>query len=177
MPTIAVASQNPVKANSIRSAFQRLFPEQVFEVVTAHVASGVADQPMSDEETWQGASNRLDQVREQLPACDYWSAIEGGIQETSAGMIALAWILVASPTAYGEAKTATFPLPPKMADLVRQGVELGHACDQLYAKHNTKQSEGAIGLLSNNQIDRQAYYEHAAVMALLPLRHEADYRG
>ena len=172
---IGIASQNPVKANSIVAAFERLYPHDTFTPCPVASESGVPDQPMSDAETWMGANNRLIAVKRALPDCDYWAAVEGGIDETRNGMIALAWILIASRTGYGEAKTATFPIPPKMAQMVRDGTELGIACDILYGKQNSKHSDGAIGLLSNSVIDRQAYYEHAAVMALLPIRHPDAY--
>ena len=177
MPTIAIASENPVKAGAILSAFQKLFPQQEFGVVAAGVPSNVSDQPMSDQETRQGALNRLRAIRASHRDCDYWAAIEGGIDVGPTGMFALAWLVVASPDRFGEAKTATFPLPHGMAQLVRDGIELGVACDMLFKQRDTKQGLGAIGLLSQGLIDRQAYYEHAAVMAILPLRHPDHVRA
>ena len=176
MPTIGIASRNPVKSAAIRSAFEKLFPNDTFETQTIDVPSGVSDQPMSDSETRQGAENRLEAVRCQLPDCDYWGAIEGGIDQGPHGMFALAWLMVASPENYGEAKTATFPLPPELAQMVRNGTELGLACDELFGQSDTKRGQGAIGLLSHGLIDRQAYYEHAALMAILPLRNIQMFR-
>lgn len=170
MPTAVIASKNPVKRAAIVGALQQLFPDQDWQVVSAHADSRVADQPMSDRETWQGAVNRFEAVRSEFPDHDLWAAIEGGIEEGAEGMDGLAWIVVGSRDRRSQARTATFPLPPAMAALVRAGVELGHACDQIFDKQNTKQHEGAIGLLTHGVIDRQQLYQHAAVMALLPLR-------
>ncbi|WP_337236846.1 DUF84 family protein, partial [Salmonella enterica] len=59
MRKIIIASQNPAKVNAVRSAFSTVFPDQEWEFIGVSVPSEVADQPMSDEETKQGALNRV----------------------------------------------------------------------------------------------------------------------
>jgi non-canonical (house-cleaning) NTP pyrophosphatase len=68
----------------------------------------------------------------------------------------------------GQARSGTFLLPPAVADLVRQGVELGEADDRVFGRQNSKQANGAIGLLTGDVIDRVALYEHAVILALVP---------
>lgn len=68
---VIVASTNPVKINAARRAFERLFPDDQFEVVGEEVKSGVSDQPMSDEETLRGATNRADAITTLHPEADY----------------------------------------------------------------------------------------------------------
>ncbi len=173
--TIAVGSQNPVKANAIRSAFEQMFPSWQLEVETVAAPSGVADQPMSDEETLTGARNRLAATRKAKPNANYWAGIEGGIEDGPDGMNAFAWIVVESRQVTGQARTATFPLPEGVADLVRSGVELGHANDQIFGRHDSKHHEGAIGILTHNVIDRKMLYEHAAILALVAVKNEELY--
>ncbi|MDG2385536.1 MAG: inosine/xanthosine triphosphatase [Pirellulaceae bacterium] len=175
LSTIAVGSTNPVKANAIRLAFERMFPHRQFQVSPFAAASGVSDQPMSDEETLTGARNRLEQTRANCSSADFWAGIEGGIQDDSQGMNAFAWIVVQSREVRGEARTATFPLPNSVATLVRQGVELGYANDRVFGRHDSKHHEGAIGILTDNVIDRTMLYEHAAIMALVALKNESIY--
>jgi inosine/xanthosine triphosphatase len=174
--TIAVGSKNPVKANAIRLAFERIFPRDTFDTESYGAPSGVADQPKSDHETLSGACNRMHAVREALPQADFWVGIEGGIEDTAEGMNAFAWIVVSSNSTCGKSRTATFPLPHAIADLIRQGVELGHATDQVFGRDNTKHKEGAIGVLSDNVIDRTMLYEHAALMALVALKNSELYQ-
>ena len=168
--TIAVGSKNPVKANAIRLAFQRIFPQEDFGTESYPASSGVSDQPKSDDETLDGACNRMHAVREAVPGADFWVGIEGGIEETADGMNAFAWIVVSSASTCGKSRTATFPVPHAIADLIRQGVELGHATDQVFGRENTKHKGGAIGVLSDNVIDRTMLYEHGALMALVALK-------
>jgi len=53
---------------------------------------------------------------------------------------------------------------------VRQGKELGEADDLVFAKENSKQDNGAVGLLTGNVIDRTALYQQAVVLALIPFK-------
>lgn len=175
LKTIAVGSKNPVKANAIRSAFQQIFPEDEFDTVSYDVPSGVSDQPKSDAETLRGARNRMDAVRLALPDSDFWVGIEGGIEDSVNGMYAFAWIIACSDTTCGQSRTATFPLPHAIAELIRQGIELGHATDHVFGRANTKHKEGAIGVLSDNVVDRTILYEHAAIMALIALKNSEMY--
>ncbi len=57
---IVIASKNPVKINATLAGFQKMFPEETFEIESISVLSGVNDQPRSDTETFQGAWNRAE---------------------------------------------------------------------------------------------------------------------
>ena len=70
---------------------------------------------------------------------------------------------------YSLLSTGTFFLPDKVAALVRQGMELGHANDAVFGTTNSKHDSGAVGILTHGLIDRTAYYEHAAVLAMIPI--------
>ncbi len=70
----------------------------------------------------------------------------------------------------GKARTGAFMLPQEVANLVRSGIELGHADDQVFGRSNSKQTNGAVGLLTADLIDRQRYYEHAVILALVPFK-------
>jgi len=172
---VVVASHNPVKIEAVRSGFQRMFPHSQIEVISVNVPSGVGIQPLSDAETLQGALNRARAARRQLPAADYWAGVEGGVEEKDGTMSAFAWVVILSAGGCGKARSATFDLPPALADLVRQGVELGEADDRLFGRHNSKQQNGAVGLLTGDVIDRAAYYEQPVILALIPFKNPRLY--
>jgi inosine/xanthosine triphosphatase len=69
---------------------------------------------------------------------------------------------------FGLSKTASFPLPTRIVELVKQGVELGDADDQIFGRVNSKHGSGTVGIVTDGLIDRAHYYEHALVMALAP---------
>jgi len=139
------------------------------------VPSGVSDQPMTDAETLHGALNRAANAQTAEPAADFWVGIEGGCEVLEGELACFAWAVVRSKELVGKGRTGLFFLPEAVARLVRQGVELGHADDLVFNRSNSKQQNGAIGLLTGDVIDRLAYYEHAMVMALVPFRNKELY--
>ena len=171
MQKIVVASLNPVKLRATDVAFGRLFPEQRFSVSGAALPSGVPDQPMSLEETMRGAKNRANNARAAYADARFWVGIEGGIDDTAMGMTCFARVhVLGAEGREGLAQTAVFYLPREVASLVRQGLELGQADDQVFGRENSKQANGAIGILTDDVIDREAYYIHAMIMALVPFK-------
>jgi inosine/xanthosine triphosphatase len=167
MVKIIVASQNPVKLNAVREGLAA-FLGNGFDLRGVSVESGVSDQPMSDAETLSGAINRVGNARLQFAGSDYYIGIEGGIEETTSGLMAFAWMVISNDQKIGKARTASFFLPPEVAKLVHQGMELGHADDVVFSKSNSKQQNGAIGLLTNDVISRKTLYIPAVQMAFLP---------
>jgi len=171
MPRITVASQNPVKLKAAQAAFQQMFPAQSFSVDGVAVSSGVPDQPRSVGETMEGARNRAENARVAEPESDFWVGIEGGIEDSPLGMTCFARVHVLGREGItGLGQTAVFYLPREVAELVRGGLELGHADDKVFGRDNSKQANGAIGLLTDDLIDREAYYTHAVIMALVPFK-------
>jgi len=168
MPVIVIESKNPVKRNAVLRGFQTHFPNVSFEIIDVEVPSGVREQPEGDEETRLGAVNRIQAARKIFPAANYWAAIEGGVTDDENQMSAFAWIVIADKQRTGWSRSASFFLPEKVADLVRQGVELGHADDQVFGRSNSKQMNGAVGILTANAVDREELYAHAVLLALIP---------
>ena len=172
MLTLVIASTNPVKVQAAANGFQRLFPGSELNVITAAVPSEVGHQPMSDEETLRGALNRSAHAQAAHPQADYWIGIEGGVQPIENELAAFAWIVVRSRDMIGKGRTGTFFLPPAVAALIRQGSELGEADDIVFSRSNSKQDNGAVGLLTDNVIDRAQLYEQALILALIPFKNK-----
>jgi inosine/xanthosine triphosphatase len=178
---VVVASNNPVKISAAREGFSGMFPSKAFSFTGLNVPSGVADQPMTDAETLQGAKNRARNAREAKPEADYWIGIEGGVDDSGDAMETFAWVVVlgkqsesatesTSKERIGRARTAAFFQPEEVARLVRNGIELGPAGDQVFGSENSKHHSGSIGLLTGDLIDRSGYYVPAVVGALIPFR-------
>ncbi|MEL6658600.1 MAG: inosine/xanthosine triphosphatase [Bacteroidota bacterium] len=168
MPHIIVASRNPIKVQAALQGFEEMFPEQDFIAEGISVSSGVSDQPIGDEETYQGAWNRVQAAKVERPNADFWVGIEGGNIIHGDDMEVMAWVLVLSKDSFGKARTAGFYLPPKVVQLVKEGYELGHADDIIFGVSNSKQTSGSSGLLTNGVMDRLRFYVPAVVLALIP---------
>ncbi len=177
MITLAIASTNPVKVQAAVNGFQRLFPGSELNVIAVSVPSDVAQQPLSDAETLQGALNRSRHAQAAHPQADYWIGIEAGVQARGNELASYSWIVVRSRQMIGKARTGMFFLPPAVAELIRQGKELGEADDIVFGRSNSKQEDGAVGLLTDNVIDRTQLYEQAMILALIPFKNEELYRS
>jgi len=170
MKKVVVASHNPVKINSVRIGFEKMFPCGSFEFESVSVESDVKDQPKSYRETLKGAVNRASNAFKKMPRADYWVGIEGGIEEKGNEMEAFAWVVIKSKNKVGKAKTGTFFLPNKIIKLIKEGKELGEADDIVFGRRNSKQENGAVGILTDNVIDRTKYYSEAVILAMIPFK-------
>lgn len=175
MPTIVIASTNPVKIRAAKQGFARMFPHIELKVVSVSVESGVANQPQSDQETFTGALNRVNNARLVYPDADYWIGIEGGVATVDDELAAFAWVVVRSQHRVGKARTGTFFLPNVVAQLVHEGKELGEADDIVFQRQNSKQENGAVGILTGNVVDRIQLYEQTVVLACIPHKNEGLY--
>jgi len=173
MKRVVIASGNPVKIKAVRGGFERMFPKIAFSFESVETVSGVSNQPKSDRETRQGAIQRAQNTRALRPEADYWVGVEGGIDDDEEEMIAFAWIAILSGDQLGKARTGAFFLPNPVAALVRQGKELGEADDIFFSRVNSKQDDGAIGILTGNTVDRTALYEQAIILALARFKNPA----
>lgn len=175
MKKVIIASKNPVKIEATRMAFKRTFPQEKFEFRGVSVASGVSDQPLSDEESIEGATNRANNAKESFGSADYWVGIEAGVEKTKKGMGSFSWVVIKSKDQEGKAKGNIFFLPKKVAELVEEGKELGEADDILFDDENSKQKNGSVGILTKDLIDRTDYYYVALVLALIPFNNQTLY--
>jgi inosine/xanthosine triphosphatase len=164
---VAIATENPVKINAVKTAFLQVFPNQNIIFSAKSVPSGVGSQPVSDQETLTGAINRIENLKPFFPDTDYRVSLEGGVEKNGEEVSSFAWAVVGSGQIIGKSRTASFYLPVEVVALLDQGHELGTAMDIIHSKTNTKQNEGAVGILSHNVINREQLYTPAVILALI----------
>ncbi len=171
----AVGSENPVKINCVTYAVAEFWNE--FKVGGVNTDSQVSAQPKSEAEIYTGALNRAQQSLEIIPDANFGVGIEGGIVDTEFGMWAFAIVVIIDRNhRISEGQTGRFKLPEGVAKLIREkGLELGEADDHFFGRENSKQKEGAIGILSDGKIKRLDLYKPAVIFALLPFIHPEYY--
>lgn len=175
MKKVIIASKNPVKIQAVKNGVEKMFPNQQFEFIGVSVPSNVSDQPLSNSETFLGAKNRANNASDIIKDAHFYVGIEGGIEQIENEMEAFAWIVVKSSNTYGKSKTATFFLPKEVVSLIKEGKELGEADDMVFHRTNSKQENGAVGILTGNIIDRTKYYTEAVILALIPFKNNDLY--
>jgi inosine/xanthosine triphosphatase len=170
---VAVGSTNPVKVAAVRAVLAGVVPDAVIDARA--VASGVPDQPWGDDETIRGARARARAARAAEDA-DLGVGLEGGVVDGPQGVRTCAWcVVVHRDGREGVGGSLAMPLPEAVAQMLREGRELGHAMDALVARHGTKHGAGAVGILTDGRIDRQAAYEVLVTYALAPFLTPALY--
>ena len=170
---VVVASKNPVKLKATRDAFRKFFKNDQISFQEVDAPSKVSKQPIGDRETFNGAFNRAAFIKANYPEADYWVGIEGGVLfEIEDEMCAFAWVVINDREMTGKARTGTFFLPPEIGRLVKDGKELGEADDIVFHQSNSKQKNGAIGLLTGDVLTRSGFYEQAVILALIPFRNK-----
>jgi inosine/xanthosine triphosphatase len=169
MMIIAVGSRNPVKIAAARAGFGEALG--LAEFIGVDAASQVSAQPIGDEETIRGAVNRAQAALAAVPHATYAVGLEGGVVEISeaASLYCCAWCAIVDRQGNtGLASTGRCELPPAVTRLIREeSMELGEADDVVFGRANSKQGEGAVGLLTRGLIDRAAFYAPAVTMALV----------
>ena len=172
---VVVGSTNPVKVAAVRAVLTRAGCSAGVE--GRAVASGVRDQPVGDAETIQGATQRARAALDAAEA-DLGVGLEGGVVDDGSRMMTCAWaVVVGRDGRVGVGGSLAMPLPDRVAALVRGGIELGHAMDQVSGGHDTKRGAGAVGILTAGLVDRQRAYEALVTYALAPFLAPEYYEG
>lgn len=153
---IIIGSKNPAKITAVKNCFL----DQKTEVIALDIPSGVSAQPFSDEETIKGAINRaLGALRD--GSGDIGIGLEGGVQETNAGLFICNWgALAASNMEPFIAGGARFLLPEEIAVRLRAGEELGPVMDDYAKQQNVRKHEGAVGIFTNGMVNRVDMFTH-----------------
>lgn len=155
-----LGSENQAKKRAVVHIVERYMENSTISSVS--VPSGVSAQPMSEEETRQGAINRSITAAKKA----FGIGLEGGVHMIGDTMYLCNWGALTTP----EGKTFTaagaqIPLPEELADEIRHGTELGDAVDSYFKKQNVRMLEGAMGMLTAQLVPRDALFEH--IMQLL----------
>lgn len=163
----AVGSTNPAKIKAVRLVLARLAPGCALEAVD--VPSGVAEQPIGDQETREGARNR---ARAALVAtgADMAFGLEGGVIREPPLVWLVSWVAaVSNDGRHGDASGLRMPLPRTVGERLAAGDELGTVIDDLFAVRASKQHTGAVGLLTEGFVSRTDAFADLVAMACAPL--------
>ncbi|MCK4808441.1 MAG: inosine/xanthosine triphosphatase [Candidatus Aenigmarchaeota archaeon] len=175
MKKVIIASRNQVKINAAKIGFEKMFPDESFEFEGVSVPSDVSDQPMNDQETMTGAINRAENAKKNFNSADYWVGIEGGLEKRQDEIEAFNWVAIRSKDKHGKARTGTFFLPKKIVELIDAGKELSEADDIVFERTDSRQKNGAVGILTGNIIDRTKYCAEAVILSLIPFKNPDIY--
>jgi len=175
---IGVGSTNQVKVNAVREVVADYDMLRGAEIVPVKTSSGVADQPLSLEETIQGAKNRAKAAYE---GNDYGIGLESGLFEvphTKTELMDTCACAIYDGKEFHIGLSSCFEYPIKVTESVRNGeMDISQAFHTHGLTENPQigSAEGAIGILSKGRVTRTIYTKQALVMALVHLENPELY--
>lgn len=170
-----VGSTNPVKINAVINAASETWPDVIVE---GHdVPSGIKEQPMGDEETRLGATNRAQAaltaglIIHNSALLDSTSCLgiglEGGVVKLEGELWSTVWVAVVDKEGnIFESNGARFKIPDQIAQPILAGGEMGPVVSQMFGRSDIKQKQGAIGVLTQGFVDRTEEYTGITKLAL-----------
>jgi len=162
---VLVGSMNPPKLESVKQAFEAVWPDQISRVEGRPVSSGVSDQPMNEAETLQGARNRAQKLL--LFEADYFVGIEGGLIYSADRWMECGWVVVLDQDGHeGLAASAKIMVPKPVHDILMTGATLSDAFEKLYGIQNIGRGGGFFGFMTGGAVDRVRAYTDAVAFAL-----------
>jgi inosine/xanthosine triphosphatase len=171
---IAVGSERSSKIDPVRTIFKKYFRD--IEVIGVKVSSGVSDQPLHDNEMFQGALHRAKAALKKIPNATYGVGIEGGLHKYSYGWFERSTVVIINKHGdIGIGSSGGLALPPKLMQQIEVGKNLEEACDALFGTTKIGGGVGMFGLLTNNVVTRASGIEHGVAFALARFLHEDLY--
>ncbi|MEF8832394.1 MAG: pantetheine-phosphate adenylyltransferase [Candidatus Thermoplasmatota archaeon] len=163
---VYLGSENPVKKRGVREALSDYFD---LEMVCEEI-EGVEEQPFN-EDIIKGAKKRA-KVPEDF---DYGVGVESGIVQTEDQSISLEYVAIKdrfgfTSTGHGPG----FPIPEGWINELKSGVALGKKMKAIF--ENRSEKIGAVGLLTEGQVDREDCIKSACFMAMIPRLKSELYR-
>ncbi|HLS35951.1 MAG TPA: DUF84 family protein [Bacillota bacterium] len=149
---VMVGSKNPTKIQAVEDVFTG------YDVISIDVSSDVSRQPFSDEETRLGAINRAKQA---ATNDDLGIGLEGGVMYLEDELYLCNWGALVTPQ--GDIFTASggrIRLPKEIDTQLQAGYELGDIMDHYANKQSVRSREGAIGIFTNNYVERAELFTH-----------------
>ncbi len=177
---ITVGSTNEAKVQAVKELLIESPTFSHSQVQAVSTSSGVSNQPLSLQETTQGAKNRAKNAFSSL-ACNYGVGIESGLMEahnTQTGFLHVCICSIFDGERFYTGLSTGFELPHKILRLIiDEKMDLTQAClhSGISANKNLGSQEGMIGILTKGRIDRKEYSKQCVIAALLQLENAPWY--
>jgi|GEM_PF-533647 len=163
---IAIASKNPNKVEAIKQIFEFYFPNSEF--ASFNIQPSGTNQPIGKDQTIELAIERVNLLKAETKA-DFYVAIESGFYEDEFGAYSFGVCIISdSQGKISKVSGDVDILPEDLAILIKNGVEMGPAVDEIFGTKNIKQKGGLISILTKNLITREDDNRNLVIKAITP---------
>lgn len=167
---IAVGSQNQAKNLAVRTAFERAFVSLSVKTEGYDVESGVADQPVTDEESIRGAINRARGALAKCATANYGVGLEGNTVTIADTMYLHGWVAIIKngQNTPGIGHSSGIELPKNLKEGIEAGGELGPLLQEMLQDTDNiiRHTQGTNGILSSGLYTREQEFIDATTVAL-----------
>ena len=162
---VVVGSQNPVKLEAVKQAFELYFDE--VSVIPAVVDSGVRPFPMSEVEALQGAINRAKSAYKKEPKADFAVGIEGGLLQFNQTFYIQAIAAVKKSEEISVARSVAIEVSQQLVKKIDPTSDTSkQTVDKLLGRNDLFQNEGVMGVLTQKRLTRTQILRDAVICAL-----------
>ena len=150
-PTLAVGSTNPIKIQVAKNALINA----EMDVIGCPASSGVRPQPLSEEETRQGAVNRAKDCLRKTDA-DFGIGLEAGVFFMNDNVYLCHWgaLVDRSENTY-ISNSPIILLPNDHREALLAGQNLGEIMHHSTGIQDLGAKEGAVGIFTENRLNRE----------------------
>ena len=164
---VLIAKQNKGKVEGAKRAFEKYFND--VEIIGISAPSDVSEQPVN-EETWQGAKNRVKNLKnlakENNVDADYFVSIESGMLNSLGSWMIVNIAVVEDKTGVQSVSCSPgFPVPERLVEKIKE-IGLGQVMDNHFNESDLRSRGGGIQLLTHDVVSRIDLTEVAFEMAL-----------
>lgn len=171
---VAVGSTNRTKIEAVQNVFRHYYPD--CEVTGFDVASGVSDQPISEEEMFTGAETRASTALILMPEAHFGVGIEGGLRKAVFGWFESSLIVIKDNHGrIGIGSSGGLALPDVVLRRIESGENLEQAVDVIFGTKNIGESAGMFGVMTKGLVTRASGVEHGVAFALARFLHDKVY--
>ncbi|MFX1565330.1 MAG: inosine/xanthosine triphosphatase [Promethearchaeota archaeon] len=162
---VVLGSQNPVKQEAVRQAFELYFDE--VSVISVGVNSGVQPFPMSESETLQGAINRAKSAHKEKPQANFAIGIEGGLTQFNNTYYIQAIAAVKKSEELSVARSVAIEVSQELVKKIDPTSDTSkHTVDKLLGRNDLFKNEGVMGVLTQKRLTRTQILRDAVICAL-----------
>jgi inosine/xanthosine triphosphatase len=183
MMIISVGSKNKAKVQAVEEVLQNYPSLAKAQIFSFSVHSDISEQPLSLEETIQGAKNRAKNAFEACASCNYGFGIESGLCKapgTRTGYLHLCACSIFNGFDHHVGFSTGFEVPSSILELIfKNNMNLTEAClhSGISQNSNLGSEEGLVGILTKGRTDRKSYSKECIAAALIQLENAHWYRS
>lgn len=162
---VLIGSQNPVKHEAVKQAFELYF--DAVSIIPMTVESGVRPFPMSENETLQGAINRANFAQKTEPQTDFAVGIEGGLLHFNNSFYIQAIAAVKKGEKLSVARSVAIEVSQQLVEKIDPTSDTSkQTVDRLLGRNDLFQNEGVMGVLTQKRLTRTQILRDAVICAL-----------